>query len=115
LRDLVAIVTFLAAVGLPSCGGDGDQSDCVSICEDAQALDCTAVTGDCGQFCQALFNVEGPAGCGDERRTYQDCLGGEATCSGACGDSENALSSCVGGYCASHLGDADCQVLLTSF
>ena len=114
-RILAAVVVLVAAASLSSCGEDEDQGDCVNLCQDAQALGCTAITGDCGEFCQALFNVENPSGCADERRIHQDCLAGEDVCGGACSGAETDLTGCVGGYCAGHLGDADCQVLLTSF
>lgn len=117
MRQLsVLVLSILAALALlaPASCGD-DEWDCVGACEDAQARDCTSITGDCGDFCDALFNVEEPSGCVDERSDYQGCLDDQGVCGGSCGASENALESCVGTYCLAHSGDADCQVLVNSF
>ena len=113
LRLSAVLLSFLAILGPVSCGDD--EWDCVGACEDAQARDCTSITGDCGDFCEALFNVEEPAGCVDERTDYQQCLDDQGICSGDCDGSENSLESCVGTYCLTHSGEADCQVLINSF
>lgn len=113
MKRLALVLSALSVLGLVACGDD--EGDCVSACEDAQARDCTSIQGDCGAFCDALFSVEEPASCVDEREDYQTCLDDQGVCSGSCGGSENALSNCVGNYCVAHAGEADCQVLLESF
>lgn len=115
-RLLATVVAIAFATLAPlACGGGDDEGDCVSLCEDAQAGDCTSITGSCSGFCDALFGVEGRAGCADERTTYEDCLRGEEVCGGDCSGSENDLSACVGTYCFGHSSEQECQVLMSSF
>src|SRR5689334_15801572 len=62
-----SMVVLAAACG--DDGGDGDEDDdgssgggdCTSLCTEAQAGDCTRVTGNCGNFCDALDSAA-PAG-----------------------------------------------------
>ncbi len=114
MRRLVLALLLLSVLVGPSACGD-DEGDCVSTCEDAQARDCTSIRGDCGDFCAALFSVEEPSSCGDERADYQACLDDQGICSGSCGATESNLESCVGTYCLTRGSDPDCQVLLESF
>jgi hypothetical protein len=110
---MTRMLLLVCSLLLASCGDD--EGDCVSKCEDAQARDCTSIRGDCGNFCSALFDVEEPSGCSDERVDYQDCLDEEGICSNDCGVLESSLSNCVGTYCLAHSGDSSCQVLMESF
>lgn len=106
---MVAMVLGTLLVG---CGGD----DCVSLCTEAQAGNCTAITGSCGNFCSALDDVQGPAGCKAQRDAYEDCLTDEdGVCSNSCNGPEAALANCIGAYCLANSGNASCQVLIQSF
>jgi hypothetical protein len=111
----IALAIGFASVAPLACGDDTDEGDCVSLCEDAQARDCTSITGDCGAFCDAVFSVEDRAGCADERLDYHECLNAEGVCGGACSGSENDLETCLGTYCLGHSGEDECQVLMSSF
>ncbi len=96
-------------------GACGDKS-CEELCEEAQAGDCTSIEGNCGNFCGALDDVEGPSGCGDERSSYEACLNEtDNVCDAGCGLQENALSSCVQAYCVGHASDPACATLAGSF
>ena len=112
LKTLVASLFLVAA-----CGGDGSSTaDCVSLCSEAQAGDCTQVEGNCSSFCVALDGVQGPSNCTSQRDTYESCL--EQTpnvCDTNCGAQENALAACVQTYCMANPTNADCQTLAASF
>jgi hypothetical protein len=110
---LLAASLALPLALTPGCGAD---KDCVELCTEGQAGDCTSIKGDCGAFCSALGNVESPSGCGDARESYQDCLNSESDlCDSSCGLEELTLSQCVASYCAAHAGEADCQTLTAAF
>lgn len=113
-RLFVLSLAFTLNLGPLSCGG-GTEGDCVSLCEEAQDRDCTSITGDCSEFCSALFSIEDRSGCGEERESYQECLDEEGVCHDSCDGKENALSTCVGSYCLTRGGDDDCAVLISSF
>jgi hypothetical protein len=100
------------AVGPYACAGT--EASCVDLCQEAQAEDCTAIEGDCGNFCEAAFNVEDDSGCGDEREAYQSCLEDQEVCSNACGALENDWSTCLGTHCLTRMDDPDCQTLINS-
>ncbi|MEZ4439031.1 MAG: hypothetical protein R3B72_08070 [Polyangiaceae bacterium] len=112
ITRLLLLSSFLT---LPSLAAGCSSKDCVSLCDEAQAGDCTIIDGSCGAFCGALDSLEGDAGCSDRRAAYEDCLGAEANvCDTSCGSEENALSQCVGAYCLTRLDDPDCQTLLAA-
>jgi hypothetical protein len=95
---------------------DSETRDCVDLCREGQAGRCTAITGDCGDFCGALDAVQGPAGCASQRAAYQDCLsGGSNVCINDCDSRESALGTCIGTYCYTHPTDAACVTLNASF
>ena len=112
---------FLASIlasGLAACGGDGEGStgDCVDLCTEAQAGDCTSVEGSCSSFCTALGNVQGPSNCTSQRNAYESCLEqGAAVCDNDCDAQENTLAACVTTYCQANPTNADCQTLAASF
>jgi hypothetical protein len=93
----------------------GDEANCVDLCEEGQAKDCTAIKGSCSAFCDALLNVEDEAGCADERKTYQDCLNAQPDVCDGCSAAENALSDCVATFCVGSTSDADCHTLLAAY
>ena len=98
---------------LVGCGGG---KDCVDLCTEAQAGQCTSITGSCTSFCNALDAVQGPANCESQRNAYEACLDdGDAVCSNSCGATESSLSSCVGTYCLANSSNPNCQTLLQSF
>lgn len=106
------ILICVINLGLPACGG----KDCEQLCTEAQAGDCTSIDGNCGSFCAALDDVDGDAGCTDERDAYEDCLNSDdAVCDASCGGAESALSSCITAYCIGHAGDPSCVTLAGSF
>ncbi len=109
---LTLFALFFFSFGPLACS---DEASCESTCSEAQSRSCTAVTGDCGNFCDAVFNVEEPSGCADERVAYQDCLESGDVCANSCSSLEDDLTNCLGGYCAGNLTDPDCQVLINSF
>jgi hypothetical protein len=108
-------------VALSACGSDGDDGDgqtrsCEALCSEAQAGNCTEVTGDCGDFCPALERAAPKAGCADTRTEYLDCLSETAeVCASDCTSEEADLESCLIGYCAQNASDPDCPVLAASF
>lgn len=117
MRRLALLVTFLASttagVATPACN-DGEL-DCRQLCKEGQDKDCTTVTGDCGDFCEALTNVQDDAGCTDEREAYSGCLNDEGVCASSCDSDESALTSCVTAYCLGHSSEPDCMTLINSF
>ncbi len=98
-------------------GGDGtDTGECVDLCTDAQAGDCTAIEGSCSAFCNALDGVQDAAGCTSERASYQSCLsGGVAVCDNDCDGEEAALTDCLTEFCSANVTNQDCQTLASSF
>ncbi|HET6582419.1 MAG TPA: hypothetical protein VFG69_03205 [Nannocystaceae bacterium] len=117
MRRIALLTTFLASltatVALQAC--NEGELDCRQLCKKGQDEDCTTITGDCGDFCESLTNVQDESGCGDERESYSDCLNGEGVCSSDCNGEESALTSCLSAYCATRLDDADCMTLIASF
>jgi hypothetical protein len=105
-----ALLLVLAPV---ACEG-GTEASCRDLCTEGQERDCTSIEGDCGDFCAALFGVEEQAGCVEEREEYQSCLEEEDVCLD-CGIPETELEQCLIPYCTANAGNADCQVLATSF
>jgi hypothetical protein len=117
MRRLALLVTFLAstlATALAPACNDGEL-DCRQLCNEAQDKDCTSITGDCGDFCEALTNVQDDSGCADEREAYSDCLNDKGVCAGECNGAETALTTCLGTYCAGHASEPDCMTLINSF
>lgn len=110
-RFSLALLMLLFAS--PLACNDNDEASCEDLCSEAQAKDCTSITGDCGQFCAALFDVEGPSGCAGEREAYHECLNEGSVCVGCSGE-ESALETCLGNYCAANYGNSDCQTLVGS-
>jgi hypothetical protein len=117
MRTLGLLVTFLVSlsttIALEAC--KEGELDCQQLCDDGQAEDCTSITGDCGDFCDALTNVQDESGCNDEREAYSDCLNDEGVCSNSCNSVESALTTCLTNYCATRLAEPDCMTLVASF
>ncbi len=115
--QLTSFVRVLAFATLVACGSDGtDTGECVDLCTEAQAGDCTSVTGNCSAFCNAVDGVQDQAGCTDERATYQSCLAANAdVCANDCDGEETALTDCLADFCANNLNNQDCQTLIQSF
>lgn len=116
---IFALLAVGALLGQAACsddpGGNG-TGDCTSLCTEAQAGSCTAITGSCSSFCAALDDVVGPADCTAQYEAYENCLlGGDDACSNNCTTQENALSVCVQPYCALHANDPSCVTLAGSF
>lgn len=113
------LATFLAAVvassNITACD-DGDRPvlGCVDLCTEAQAGDCTFITGDCGDFCSALGSVQDEAGCADERDDYESCLNTDEVCDASCDAEEDALTSCLIGFCLGNASNPDCMTLTAS-
>jgi hypothetical protein len=117
MRRLALLVTFLAsttATALAPACNDGEL-DCRQLCNEAQDKDCTSIMGDCGDFCEALTNVQDDSGCADEREAYSDCLNDKGVCAGDCNGAETALTTCLGTYCLAHANTPDCMTLVNSF
>ncbi len=112
------LVVLLGGLGgiLAGCGDDGGSRSCAVLCSEAQAGDCTSITGDCVEVCAALERQEGPSGCAAKNELYQSCLNSQPhVCDVDCDDPGNALASCLGVYCLTRMGEADCQVLIGAF
>ena len=114
---IIALFVLAQACGSDGDGdGEGEGRSCETLCSQAQAGNCTDVTGDCDTFCGALDRAAPPAGCDDEQEVYRSCLDEEADiCASGCSSRESDLRDCVGAYCLEHQGDADCQTLAASF
>jgi len=117
MRRAAYLATFLvsALVGAIAPACNEGELDCRGLCEEGQDKDCTSITGDCGDFCEAMTNVQDESGCGDEREAYADCLNGEGVCSSDCNGDEDALTTCLTAYCATRLTEPDCMTLAASF
>jgi hypothetical protein len=117
MRSLFMCVTLLlstaATLALEAC--NEGELNCRQLCNEAQDEDCTSITGDCDDFCEALTNVQDESGCNDEREAYADCLNGEGVCSNSCNGDEAALTTCLSSYCATRLDEPDCTTLVASF
>ena len=110
LRHLLLALFLLSPLATAACS---DEATCESLCSEAQAGSCTNISGDCGAFCGALLEVEGPAGCSSQYDAYQDCLQrGSNVCDVNCGGEEGALSLCVGAFCLGNAADPNCQTLV---
>ena len=117
MRSLLLFATLLAStivtLALPACE-EGELS-CQQLCDEGQEKDCTTIPGDCGDFCNALTNVQYESGCNDEREDYDSCLNDEGVCADACNGAESALTNCLTTYCATRLTEPDCTTLAESF
>jgi hypothetical protein len=111
------ITTLLTVVALLGFAGQGCGSrDCVELCNEGQAGNCTSIKGNCSAFCSALDAVEGPANCTSQSDGYTDCLSQESNvCDSSCGSTESSLGSCMAVYCLLHPTDSNCKILLASF
>ena len=111
----VVALTMGVVIGLASaCSGGG--KGCATLCSEAQAGSCTAVKGNCTNFCAAANTVKGPAGCGTQYDSYQTCLNAKPrVCDTACNSQENAFTQCMTAYCLKNIGDKDCVTLASSF
>lgn len=109
----VSCLVMLVACG----GGDGlDTGECIDLCTEAQAGDCTGIAGNCTSFCEAVDGVQDEAGCTSERSAYQACLSvGANVCDNECDAQETVLTDCLADFCAANLSNADCQTLINSF
>jgi hypothetical protein len=124
-RVAVSVGIAWLVAGPMACGGsDGEDDDgsgggnraCPALCSEAQAGDCTTVTGDCDAFCTAIERAAPKAGCDDERVAYKACLNSEElVCNAGCSSSEDALTDCMTPYCLQNSSDPDCVTLLASF
>lgn len=110
--------TFLAAIvassNITACDDEGTVLSCAELCTEAQAGNCTFITGSCGDFCSALTNVQSDATCTDERESYESCLNSDAVCDADCDDEEGALTGCLIAYCLANSSNADCATLTAS-
>jgi hypothetical protein len=117
MRPFILLLTLLSStavtLALPACE-EGELS-CRQLCEDGQDEDCTTITGDCTDFCDAVTNLQDESGCADEREAYDDCLNEEGVCSNSCNAAESAFTNCYTNYCATRLDTADCMTLAESF
>jgi hypothetical protein len=105
-RFLVWLGLSLAAAGAVGC-----KSQCESLCSDAQAGNCTAITGDCGIFCSSIQTVASEGNCETQYNNYEACLDQGPVCSQDCTGQQAALSTCAGAYCLGHTGDTNCQTI----
>lgn len=114
---LSSLARSFALCLLVACGSSGtDTGECVDLCEEAQAGDCTSVTGNCNSFCEAVDGVQDEAGCTAERAAYQSCLAaGANVCDNDCAADETDLTDCLTEFCAANLSNPDCQTLINSF
>lgn len=119
LQAFLLTLIFGTFAGCDSAGGGGGQRSCVDLCSEAQAGDCTAITGDCGDFCAALeaVKVESRAGCDAEADAYATCESSQANVCDppGCGTEEQALIDCMQPYCLANLDDPDCMALIASY
>lgn len=115
LSSIVRALTFCVVA---ACGGsDGtDTGECVDLCTEAQAGDCTSIEGNCSAFCDALDGVQDEANCTSQRASYQSCLAdGVDVCDNDCGVEETTLSNCLANYCLTRADEPDCATLINSF
>lgn len=116
MRVVTFVSTMLAsmtlAMALHACK---DDLDCKALCKEAQSGDCTAIDGDCDDFCASLGNIQDEAGCSGERNAYEGCLNDGGVCDADCDNQEGDLTTCLTVYCATRLTDTDCVVLVESF
>ncbi len=108
------IAAAIASSHLAACDDERPTLDCVELCDEAQAGSCTFITGDCGDFCGALTNVQDAATCTDERQAYERCLNEDEVCDTSCDDAEAALTNCLIVYCVANASNADCATLTAS-
>lgn len=112
LRFMLSLIVLVMSANAVGC----QNANCVDLCTEAQAGDCTSISGDCQAFCDALDGVEEPSGCTDERTAYQDCLNdGDHVCDNHCDGVEADLETCVAAHCLTHATENDCQTLVNSF
>jgi hypothetical protein len=96
--------------------GAGCGDSLVDVCEEAQANQCTSVTGDCSEFVDALSSISSSAGCSSEYDDYESCATSqEDVCSvdNNCGGVETALGLCIGPYCLAN--SAECAAIRDVF
>ncbi len=97
-------------------GGGPTIAECEAVCTDGQTGGCSSVTGDCGNFCSALFAVVPDAGCAAEADDYFVCVTTPANvCDAMCTTEQDALQSCLTDYCVMNFSNPDCQTLAGSF
>ena len=107
---VIAVATCALALGLAACGDDdGGGGSCESICQQAQALNCTSIT-DCNMCCAVGSNLASKAGCNAEYNALHSCSQSVPVCSidSECGSEENALAYCVAPFCLANQNDPDC-------
>ncbi len=94
------------AVELPS------QAECQQECGEAQAGECSLITGNCNNCCAAALALA-PTACGAEFAAYYDCVaaGNPTACNASCATEEQALSNCAQTYCLANLTNPNCQTL----
>jgi hypothetical protein len=111
----MAMLVLLTPIALFAASGCSSDKDCVELCEEGQAGDCTSIEGSCSTFCSALDAVQDDAGCSGSRESYEECLNAEAdVCDASCGSAESSLTQCVGSYCLNNLDSNDCQSLVAA-
>lgn len=109
----VVIALFMSSIAVLAASGCSADKDCVSLCEEAQAGDCTAIEGDCTAFCNALDDL---GACESQREDYEACLNEEsAVCDANCNSSESALIDCGIAFCSQNPTNADCLTLAASY
>jgi hypothetical protein len=106
MRFLVWIGLCLAAAAAVGC-----KSACESHCSDAQAGNCTTITGDCGIFCSSLDEVSSKGNCETQYNNYEACLDQGPVCSQDCGGQQTALASCAVTYCLTNSSDINCGTI----
>ena len=113
---VLAAALMLMAVLLVAGAGCGGKS-CTTLCEEAQAGKCTAIKGNCANFCSALEAEYSAANCSSQYDDYQSCLStGSNSCDTSCGSQESSLTKCMTSFCFSRLlTNTNCQTMAASF
>jgi hypothetical protein len=106
-KTLSSVLFVFAGLALSGCGGAG----VISQCEEAQAQDCTVITGSCSKFFDAMDSLSrSKTSCGAQADAYESCVVSHPACAidANCGSEENALTQCVGVFCLTNASDPDC-------
>jgi len=114
-KRVLAVAMMLLGAMLMVGAGCGGKS-CTTLCEEAQAGKCTAIKGNCTNFCSALESEYSTANCSSAYDDYQSCLStGSSACDSSCGAQEVALSKCMTIYCFTRLAEPNCKTMASSF
>jgi hypothetical protein len=115
------VAAFVLAIPLLACGDDpgagNDRSaSCVTLCQESQAGNCTAIKGDCSAFCSAVDSTAPKASCVSQRDAYRSCLNSkENACQASCNGPERTLTNCLLPYCQQNSAQPDCKTLIASY